>query len=98
MGLLSRSATGARNFSTTRNAAKKLNKYSYIITEPKDQGASQAMLYATGFKTEDFSKAQVGVGSCWWSGNPCNMHLLDLNDRITASVEKAGMKLSLIHI
>lgn len=92
MGLLSRSATGARNFSTTRNAAKKLNKYSYIITEPKDQGASQAMLYATGFKTEDFSKAQVGVGSCWWSGNPCNMHLLDLNDRITASVEKAGMK------
>ncbi|CAG58044.1 uncharacterized protein GVI51_B03927 [Nakaseomyces glabratus] len=84
--------TFARKFSSTRNVAKKLNKYSYIITEPKDQGASQAMLYATGFNKDDFSKAQVGVGSCWWSGNPCNMHLLDLNHRCSQSIEKAGMK------
>ncbi|KAL3230651.1 Dihydroxy-acid dehydratase, mitochondrial [Nakaseomyces bracarensis] len=83
----------SRKFSTSRlNAAKKLNKYSYIITEPKDQGASQAMLYATGFNKDDFNKAQVGVGSCWWSGNPCNMHLLDLNNRCSQSVEKAGLK------
>lgn len=83
----------SRKFSTSRlNAAKKLNKYSYIITEPKDQGASQAMLYATGFNKDDFSKAQVGVGSCWWSGNPCNMHLLDLNNRCSQSIEKAGLK------
>ncbi|CAL9733482.1 dihydroxy-acid dehydratase, mitochondrial [Monosporozyma servazzii] len=86
MGILNRS------FSTTRNVAKKLNKYSYQITEPKGQGASQAMLYATGFKKDDFNKAQVGVGSCWWSGNPCNMHLLDLNHRCSASVEKAQLK------
>lgn len=81
-----------RRFSTTRNVAKKLNKYSYQITEPKDQGASQAMLFATGFNKEDFSKGQVGVGSCWWSGNPCNMHLMDLNNRCSASVDKAGLK------
>ncbi|QLL33590.1 hypothetical protein HG536_0E05010 [Torulaspora globosa] len=91
MGLLARVA-GNRQFSTTRNVAKKLNRYSNIITEPMDQGASQAMLYATGFKKDDFSKAQVGVGSCWWSGNPCNMHLLDLNNRCSLSVEKAGLK------
>ncbi|CCC69755.1 hypothetical protein NCAS_0D01740 [Naumovozyma castellii] len=91
MGLLTKVAN-VRQFSTTRNLAKKLNKYSYVITEPKDQGASQAMLYATGFKKDDFTKAQVGVGSCWWSGNPCNMHLLDLNNRCSASVEKAGLK------
>lgn len=91
MGLLTRVA-GSRQFSTTRNVAKKLNKYSNIITEPMDQGASQAMLYATGFKKDDFSKAQVGVGSCWWSGNPCNMHLLDLNNRCSQSIEKAGLK------
>lgn len=91
MGLLARVA-GRKQFSTTRNVAKKLNKYSYIITEPKDQGASQAMLYATGFKKADFQKAQVGVGSCWWSGNPCNMHLMDLNDRCSRSIEKAGLK------
>ncbi|KAH3899248.1 probable Dihydroxy-acid dehydratase, mitochondrial [Saccharomycodes ludwigii] len=71
---------------------KKLNKYSYLVTEPIDQGASQAMLYATGFKKADFKKPQIGVGSCWWSGNPCNMHLLDLNFRITKSINEAGLK------
>ncbi|EJS43029.1 ilv3p [Saccharomyces arboricola H-6] len=91
MGLLTKVAT-ARQFSTTRCVAKKLNKYSYIITEPKGQGASQAMLYATGFKKDDFQKPQVGVGSCWWSGNPCNMHLLDLNNRCSQSIEKSGLK------
>lgn len=91
MGLLSRTIS-TRSFSTTKNVAKKLNKYSYQITEPKSQGASQAMLYATGFKKDDFNKAQVGVGSCWWSGNPCNMHLLDLNNRCAASIERANLK------
>lgn len=38
----------------------KLNKYSSRITQPKSQGASQAMLYATGLKEEDMDKAQVG--------------------------------------
>lgn len=50
------------------------------------------MLYATGFSKDDFSKGQVGVGSVWWSGNPCNMHLLDLNYRCSASIDKAGLK------
>ncbi|CDK29345.1 unnamed protein product [Kuraishia capsulata CBS 1993] len=77
---------------SVQNAEKKLNKYSSLITQPKSQGASQAMLYATGFEEEDFNKAQVGVGSVWWTGNPCNMHLLDLNHRCSASVNKAGLK------
>lgn len=50
------------------------------------------MLYATGFKDADFSKAQVGVSSVWWSGNPCNSHLLELNFKISESVNKAGLK------
>ncbi|KAL6946563.1 dihydroxy-acid dehydratase ilv3 [Hanseniaspora osmophila] len=85
-----------RLFSTNNtkilNEAKRLNKYSFVVTEPVSQGASQAMLYATGFNKADFSKAQVGVGSCWWSGNPCNMHLLDFNNRISKSVDAAGLK------
>jgi dihydroxy-acid dehydratase len=36
-----------------------LNKYSSNITQPKSQGASQAMLYATGLREEDMSKPQV---------------------------------------
>jgi len=44
-----------------------LNKYSQIITQPKAQGASQAMLYATeGVDSiEDLAKPMVGVASVW---------------------------------
>ncbi|TKX23001.1 putative dihydroxy-acid dehydratase [Elsinoe australis] len=69
-----------------------LNKTSRFITQPKSQGASQAMLYATGFSEDDMNKAQVGISSVWYSGNPCNMHLLDLNNRVNEGVQKAGMK------
>lgn len=83
-----------RKFSSSARLAKEveLNKYSKIITQPKSQGASQAMLYATGFSTEDFDKAEIGVASVWWSGNPCNQHLLDLNFRASAGVNNAGLK------
>ena len=42
-----------------------INKYSARITQPKSQGASQAMLYGTGMTPEDMNKAQVGIGSVW---------------------------------
>lgn len=69
----------------------KLNRYSARITAPKSQGASQAMLYATGLTPEDMPKPQVGIASVWFEGNPCNMHLLDLAAAVKAGVEKAGM-------
>jgi dihydroxy-acid dehydratase len=50
------------------------------------------MLYATGLSTEDLNKAQVGISSVWYTGNPCNMHLLQLNHKIKEGVERAGMK------
>jgi dihydroxy-acid dehydratase len=68
-----------------------LNKYSSRITQPKSQGASQAMLYATGLKPEDMSKAQVGIASVWFEGNPCNMHLLDLGAAAKKSVQAQGL-------
>lgn len=37
------------------------------------------------------SKAQVGIASVWYSGNPCNMHLLDLNNRVKEGVERVGL-------
>jgi hypothetical protein len=40
-------------------AGEGLNKYSSRITQPKSQGASQAMLYATGMNEEDMNKPQV---------------------------------------
>lgn len=81
-----------RPFSTSVSCLKNLNKYSSIVTGDVSQGASQAMLYATGFKEEDMNKAQIGVGSVWWSGNPCNIHLMDLNHQCNASVDAAGLK------
>ncbi|PSC73296.1 dihydroxy-acid dehydratase [Micractinium conductrix] len=70
---------------------KGLNKYSGQITQPKSQGASQAMLYATGLTEADMSKPQVGISSMWWEGNPCNMHLNDLAAEVKAGVADAGL-------
>ncbi|KAJ2480896.1 hypothetical protein IWW56_002137 [Coemansia sp. RSA 2131] len=69
----------------------KLNRYSSMITQPKSQGASQAMLFGTGLKEDDMSKPQVGISSVWFEGNPCNMHLLDLSARVKEGVQKAGL-------
>ena len=71
--------------------AEPLNRISKRITEPKSQGASQAMLYATGLSREDLAKAQVGIASVWFEGNPCNMHLLDLAEAVKAGVTEAGL-------
>ena len=68
-----------------------LNKYSSHITQPKSQGASQAMLYATGMSEADMSRAQIGIASVWYEGNPCNMHLLDLGNRVKEGVQGAGL-------
>jgi dihydroxy-acid dehydratase len=68
-----------------------INKYSSRITQPKSQGASQAMLYATGLTPEDMHKAQVGIASVWFEGNPCNMHLLDLGLAAKKSVQAQGL-------
>jgi dihydroxy-acid dehydratase len=76
---------------TPNDSEPKLNKVSATITQPKSQGASQAMLYATGLTEEGLNKAQVGISSVWYTGNPCNMHLLDLNHKVKEGVERAGL-------
>jgi len=68
-----------------------INKYSSQLTQNKKQGASQAMLYATGLKEEDLDKAQVGISSVWYEGNPCNMHLMDLAAEVKVGVQNSGM-------
>jgi dihydroxy-acid dehydratase len=68
-----------------------LNRYSSRITQPKSQGASQAMLYATGMTDADMSKPQVGIASVWYEGNPCNMHLLALADKVREGAAAAGL-------
>ena len=52
-----------------------LNRFSANVTQPKSQGASQAMLSGTGMTEQDMTKAQIGIASVWFEGNSCNMHL-----------------------
>lgn len=67
------------------------NRYSARITQPRSQGASQAMLYGTGLTEGDMDKAQVGIASVWFEGNTCNMHLLDLATKVKEGVQAAGL-------
>ena len=68
-----------------------LNRYSSRITQPRSQGASQAMLLCTGLQTSDLDKPQVGIASMWYEGNTCNMHLDKLAARVREGVTAAGM-------
>jgi dihydroxy-acid dehydratase len=71
--------------------SSKLNKYSSRITQPPSQGASQAMLHATGLTRADLDKAQVGISAVWYEGNSCNMHLNDLAAVVKRGVVDAGL-------
>ena len=64
----------------------KLNKFSSKITQDESLPAAQAMLYGIGLKDNDFKKAQIGIASTGFEGNPCNMHLNDLALQIKKSI------------
>lgn len=49
------------------------------------------MLYATGLDEIGMSKPQVGISSVWWTGNPCNMHLMDLSNLVKKGVQDSGL-------
>ncbi|WP_339734996.1 dihydroxy-acid dehydratase [uncultured Sunxiuqinia sp.] len=66
---------------------KKLNRYSEKITQDETLPASQAMLYAIGMSESDLKKAQVGIVSTGFQGNPCNMHLNGLADAVKRGVD-----------
>ena len=71
--------------------AQPLNRFSARVTQPRAQGASQAMLYATGLTRADLDKPQIGIASMWFEGNPCNMHLLQLAEHVKTGVTAADM-------
>ncbi len=68
-----------------------MNKYSSRVTQPRSQGASQAMLYGIGLTDADLQKAQVGICSMWYEGNTCNMHLDRLAAHAKDGVSAAGL-------
>ena len=68
-----------------------MNKYSKRVTQDDSQPAAQAMLHAIGLIEEDFSKAFVGIASTGYEGNPCNMHLNDLAQKVKHGTKNADL-------
>jgi dihydroxy-acid dehydratase len=50
------------------------------------------MLYAVGFKKEDFSKPLIGIASTWSMVTPCNAHIDQLAREAESGVNRAGGK------
>ena len=68
-----------------------LNNFSQTITQDPSLPAAQAMLHGIGLTDEDLKKAQVGIVSTGWEGNPCNMHLNKLALDIKQGVREADL-------
>ncbi len=67
-------------------------KWSSIVVDGIERAPSRGMLYATGFKKEDFRKPQVGVASTWSMVTPCNMHIDQLAVSVAQGINEAGGK------
>lgn len=62
-----------------------LKKYSWEISDNPEHPAGKAMLYATGLSDKKMKQPFVGIASCGYESNPCNMHLNDFAALIKGS-------------
>lgn len=82
-------------------AQNPLKKYSWEISDNPEHPAGMAMLYATGMSDKKMKQPFVGIASCGYESNPCNMHLNDFAAQIKASsqdVELTGLVFNTIGI
>ncbi|MEX0883646.1 MAG: dihydroxy-acid dehydratase [Cyclobacteriaceae bacterium] len=66
-------------------------KYSWEVSDNQENPASMAMLYATGLSDEKMKQPFVGVASCGYESNPCNMHLNDFARAIKVATVKSRL-------
>ncbi|WP_114752266.1 dihydroxy-acid dehydratase [Pleomorphovibrio marinus] len=66
-------------------------KYSWEVSDNQENPGSMAMLYATGLSDEKMKQPFVGVASCGYESNPCNMHLNDFAKAIKDSTVKSKL-------
>ncbi len=67
-------------------------QFSSVILDGPDRAPSRAMLYAVGFKKEDFAKVQIGIASTWSQVTPCNIHIDMLAKESAKGADAAGGK------
>jgi dihydroxy-acid dehydratase len=75
-----------------KTTPESLRPYSSILLDGPDRAASRAMLYAVGFKPEDFKKPLIGIASTWSMVTPCNMHIDKLAIEAAAGADSNGGK------
>lgn len=66
--------------------------FSSLVVDGMERAPSRAMLYAVGFKNEDFHKPQIGIASTWSMVTPCNMHINHLAEDAARGVDNANGK------
>ena len=82
----------AKTAAKTKPAPAAERAFSSIVVDGIERAPSRGMLYATGFKKEDFSRSQVGVASTWSMVTPCNMHIDQLAVSVAQGINEAGGK------
>ncbi len=82
----------AKTAAKTKTAPAAERAFSSIVVDGIERAPSRGMLYATGFKKEDFSRSQVGVASTWSMVTPCNMHIDQLAVSVAQGINEAGGK------
>jgi len=80
---------------TSSSIAKRqpsLRAHSASVVDGPERAPSRSMLYAVGFKKEDFSKPLIGIASTWSMVTPCNAHIDQLAREAESGVNGAGGK------
>src|ERR1700685_4402618 len=67
-------------------------QFSGPMLDGPERAPSRGMLYAVGFKKEDFQKTIVGVASTWSMVTPCNVHIDGLARESAKGVDEAGAR------
>jgi len=69
-----------------------LRPHSAVVLDGPDRAPSRSMLYAVGFKKEDFRKPLIGIASTWSMVTPCNAHIDQLAREAEMGANRAGGK------
>jgi dihydroxy-acid dehydratase len=85
-------SSSAKQRPAADKTASGLRTFSSVVVDGPERAASRAMLYAVGFKKDDFQKPQVGVVSTWSQVTPCNIHIDQLAVNVAMGVNEAGGK------
>ena len=82
----------AKKTAKTKRPKYKPRQFSSQVVDGDDRAPSRSMLYAVGFRKDDFTRSQVGIASTWADVTPCNMHIDKLAREAEKGVNSTGGK------